>query len=107
MVFVVFSKLPQDLKKYLNFVTMTKKLIFKYYCLILIYYLYLLKKAELLEAVRRRRKVQNDDDSDDIDEDDLGLPRSPSMHSPTITTGHDLLLSKVTCNSNIFLFHLF
>lgn len=54
------------------------------------------KKAELLEAVRRRRKIQNDDDSDDVDEEDLGLPRSPSMHSPTIATGNDLLLSKVT-----------
>ncbi|XP_050434261.1 uncharacterized protein LOC126841707 [Adelges cooleyi] len=46
-------------------------------------------QAELLEAVRRRRpKVQDDDDVDD------GLPRSPSMHSPTIATGNDLLLSK-------------
>jgi len=53
------------------------------------------KKAELLAAVRRRRKIQNDDDSDDVDEEDLGLPRSPSMHSPTIATGNDLLLSKV------------
>ncbi|XP_025406882.1 uncharacterized protein LOC112680873 [Sipha flava] len=51
-------------------------------------------QAELLEAVRRRRKVQDDDDSDDVDEEDLGLPRSPSMHSPTIAAGNDLLLSK-------------
>lgn len=51
-------------------------------------------QAELLAAVRRRRKIQDDDDSDDVDEEDLGLPRSPSMHSPTIATGNDLLLSK-------------
>ncbi|XP_060851984.1 uncharacterized protein LOC132930244 [Rhopalosiphum padi] len=49
-------------------------------------------QAELLEAVRRRRKIQDDDDS--FDNEDLGLPRSPSMHSPTIATGNDLRLSK-------------
>lgn len=58
--------------------------------------LFVLKQAELLAAVRRRRKIQDDDDSDDVDEEDLGLPRSPSMHSPTIATGNDLLLSKVS-----------
>ncbi|CAI6363547.1 unnamed protein product [Macrosiphum euphorbiae] len=51
-------------------------------------------QAELLEAVRRRRKIQDDDDSFDMDNEDLGLPRSPSMHSPTIATGNDLRLSK-------------
>ncbi|XP_050546640.1 uncharacterized protein LOC126908523 [Daktulosphaira vitifoliae] len=57
-------------------------------------------QAELLEAVRRRRKLQDDDDSDDVDEEDLGLPRSPSMHSPTIATGNDLLLSKELINKS-------
>lgn len=32
---------------------------------------------------------------------DDGLPRSPSMHSPTIATGNDLLLSKVRFEYNI------
>jgi len=75
-----------------------------YYTKIILIY----KKAELLEAVRRRRKIQDDDDSFDMDNEDLGLPRSPSMHSPTIATGNDLRLSKVRLYSlNGFLSNLF
>lgn len=68
------------------------------------YYLWFHKKAELQEKLRRRRKIQNDDDSDDVDD---GLPRSPSMHSPTIATGNDLLLSKVRTEYNIHISYIY
>lgn len=46
-------------------------------------------QAELLDAVRRRR-ARDENTSDD--EEDLGLPRSPSSNSPTTA---DVLLEKV------------
>lgn len=51
---------------------------------------FLKKKEELKKAISRRKKLRDDEDSDDVDEG-LGLPRSPSMHSPIIATGNDPL----------------
>lgn len=52
--------------------------------------IFFLKKEELKKAISRRKKLRDDEDSDDVDEG-LGLPRSPSMHSPIIATGNDPL----------------
>lgn len=52
--------------------------------------IYIFFKEELKKAIRRRKKIRDDEDSDDVDEG-LGLPRSPSMHSPIIATGNDPL----------------